>query len=187
MATKPLAQRAAAFKKPDISALTPENMRDPVERVVAAGMKLMYAPEMKQELMKAVQSQDPVPKKLAENVTGMMLMLDQKAKGSIPIQAIFPAAMELMGEAAEALSAAGQEVTQDDFNEGALMLFSMIGQKMGANQEQLMGAAERAIGEGGDGAAEGVPPPPPRPQAPGGAEAEVPEDEPMEPEEEPVQ
>lgn len=162
MMAKPLAQQAtqqaAGFKKPDISAMIPPESKDAVDRVVAAGTKMMYAPEMRQHLQEAVQSQDPVPKKLAENTVGLMLLLDQKSQGKIPLDAMFPAAMELLGEAAEVLTTVGQDVTQEDYNEAAMMMFAIMGKKLGATDEQMMGAAEQAIpGGGGDG--EAAPPP----------------------------
>ena len=51
-----------------------------LDRIVAAGMRIMYSPEMADERDQAVQSQEPVAKKLADNVTGLLLTLDQQAK-----------------------------------------------------------------------------------------------------------
>jgi hypothetical protein len=137
-----------SFKRPDISQFTPPAMQDIVQRIAAAGMKIMYSPDMRQELMKEVQRDVPVPQKLAEAVVGLMLTLDQKAQGGIPAQAIFPAAMELLGEAAEVLSAAGQQVTQQDYNDAARMMFVLIARKMGAKDDQIMGAAQQIAGGG---------------------------------------
>lgn len=134
------------FKRPDIGQFIPADAKDAVDRVVAAGHRMMYAPEMRDDLQAAVDSQDPVPQKLADNVAGLMLTLDKQSRGGIPMAAIFPAAMELLGEAAEVLSAAGQAVTQEDFNEGARALFVVLGRKLGASDEQLMGAAQQVTG-----------------------------------------
>lgn len=133
-----------AFKKPDVGGFVPPETRDAVNRVVAAGMKLVYAPEAREKLMDEINRDTPVPQKLAEAVTGLMLLLDQKSNGGIPMAAIFPAAMTLLGEAAEILQTAGQAVTQTDYNEAAQMMFVLIGKKLGASDEQLMGAAEQA-------------------------------------------
>lgn len=144
------ANQAGEFTKPDVSPFVPPGMEDQVDRIVAAGMKLMYAPEMRDDVMDAVQSDEPTAKKLAENVTGLMLALDQKAEGGMPIEAIFPAAIGLMGEAAEVLQAAGQPVSQEDFNEGARMVFVMIGKQMGASDDDIMGAAQQHAGDDGE-------------------------------------
>lgn len=146
------------FNKPDIAQYVPDDMKDVVARVTAAGIKIMYSPEMKDELMQAVQSQDPIPKRIADNVTGLMLTLDQKTQGGIPQAAIFPAAVELAGEAGEALGAAGQTVTQEDFNDSLLMLFAMLGKKLGGSDEELMGAAAQSLKDAGGDPTEGAPP-----------------------------
>lgn len=140
------ANQAGGFTKPDVSQFVPPGMQDQVDRIVAAGMKMMYSPDMRDEVMAAVQSDEPTAKKLADNVTGLMLALDQKAQGGMPIEAIFPAAIGLMGEAAGVLQAAGQDVSQEDFNEGARMVFVMIGKQMGASDEDIMGAAQQHAG-----------------------------------------
>jgi len=148
---KPLMQQAAegeAFQRPDLSQIVPEGMEDVVARVSAAGQKLMYSPDMRDELQAAVQSEDPIPKKLAENVTGLMLTLDSQTKGGIPEEAIFPAAVDLLAEAAEALTQAGQTVTQEDFREAMRMTYVLIGKKLQIPDDQLVAGAEQAAGGG---------------------------------------
>ena len=156
-----------SFKKPNMDQFIPPEAKDAVQRVVAAGMKVMFNPEMRQELMEQVDSPAPVPQKLAEAVTGLMLTLDKQSQGGIPIAAIFPAGMELMAEGAGVLQAAGQPVSQEDFNEAARMMFVLMGRKLGASDEDLMGAAEQAAGGAG-----GEPEAPPEP---GAAEQPMPE------------
>lgn len=151
------ANQAGGFTKPDVSQFVPPGMKDQVDRIVAAGMKMMYSPDMRDEVMAAVQGDEPTSKKLADNVTGLMLALDQKAQGGMPIEAIFPAAIGLMGEAADVLVAAGQEVSQEDFNEGARMVFVMIGKQMGASDEDIMGAAQQHAGPDQEGADDAMP------------------------------
>ena len=91
MATMPLMQQAArksspeqpaasgGFKEPDVTSMIPPELRDIVERVHAAGLKIMTAPEMRDEVQQGIQSPDPVPQKLAQNVTGLLLTLDKKS------------------------------------------------------------------------------------------------------------
>ena len=139
-----------SFTKPDIAQFVPPGMTDQVDRIVAAGMKMMYSPDMRDEMMGAIDSEDPTAKKLAENVVGLMLALDQKAQGGMPVEAIFPAAIGLLGEAAGVLVAAKQPVSQEDFNEAARMVFVMMGKQMGASDDDIMGAAQQHIGGGDD-------------------------------------
>jgi len=150
-----LMQQAAAgapkgrpFTPPDAGKIVQPQMKDAVDRIVAAGMKLMFSPAMKDERLQAVQSPDPIPKKLAENVTGLILTLDKQSKGGLPVEAIFPAAVMLLSEAAEVLKAAGQDVSEDDYLDAVRMLFVLLGKKMGGTDEQIMQAAQQALPQG---------------------------------------
>jgi hypothetical protein len=133
------------FKRPDVrSFISSPQIQDAVDRVVAAGRKIMFAPAMRDELKAEINRPVPVPQKLAEGVVGLMLMLDGKSKGGIPMEALFPATIELLGEASEAMAAAGQPVDQETFNEAARMAFVLMARKLGASDEDIMGAAQSA-------------------------------------------
>ena len=163
----PLAQRARAnkaekaaagegFKRPNVAQFIPPELKDTVDRIVAAGMKVAYSPEMAQERQQFIQGEGPVAQRMSENVTGLLLTLDQKAQGGLPPGALLPAGLELMSDAAEMLAKAGEPVTQEDYNDGARMLFVSLGQKMGGTPDQIMKAASDAAGGAPD--AGGQPP-----------------------------
>lgn len=133
------------FQKPNIDAFIPPETKDAVDRVVAAGMRMMYAPAMREDLQAEIARDAPVPQKLAESTAGLVLTLDQQAKGGIPVQAIFPAAVGLLGEASEVLAAAGQPVTQEDYNAAALQVFAILGRKMGASDDEIMQTASQMV------------------------------------------
>lgn len=150
-------ERAPAFEKPDVAALIPEGQEDAVGRVVAAGLKIAYHPSMRQQLVESVQGEEPVPVKLGDNVAGLMLLMQKRAKGGgIPPAVMLPAAMELLGEAAEMLSAAGETVTREDFNDGAIRMIGQIAKAMDPNatpemiQQGLAAGANLPDDEGGE-------------------------------------
>lgn len=149
-------ERAPAFEKPDVAALIPEGQEDAVGRVVAAGLKIAYHPSMRQQLLESVQGDEPVPVKLGDNVAGLMLMMQKRAKGGgIPPAVMLPAAMELLGEAAEMLSAAGETVTREDFNDGAIRMIGQIAKAMDPNAtpetiQQGLAAGANLPDEGGE-------------------------------------
>lgn len=151
---QPLMQAAKrsqpGFQKPDISQFIPPEAKDAVDRIVAAGMKIMYSPQLRQELQKAVQSKEPVPQKMAAAVTTLLVGMDKQSKGSMPTAAMFPAGMELLGEAAMVLEKAGQPVTQEDYNDAAQLMFVLLGKaKFGAKDQDMMGAAQGWVGGAG--------------------------------------
>lgn len=150
--------KAPAFKRPDIAPFIPKGQEDAVARLVAAGLKMMYSPGMKEDVLAAVQSPDPVGKKLGENAAGLVLALIQQSGGQAPEGAIFPAAVELMSECADMLAAAGEPVTQEDWKEGFMTLIAVIGKQLGGTDEQIMGEIGKHVPGGQQvGPAEGMP------------------------------
>ena len=140
------ADDAGTFEKKDISSAIPPEQKDAVDRIVAAGMKIMYSPAMRDDLKTALASKDPTPKVLAENVLGLMLTMDQKAgKSGLPPPALLPAAVELLGDAADLMVKGGRPVGQDDYTTAIQMLFVMMSKKMGMNDAQIMDTANKAL------------------------------------------
>lgn len=159
MQTPALLQRArqresAQFQKHDISQFVAPEVKDIVDRVVAAGMKVMYSPDMRDDVQRELAKDTPPGQKMAENVVGLILMLDQKSRG-IPQAAVFPVAMKLLDEVADVMNAAGQPITQEDYADAARRMFVLLGQKMGASEEDLMATAEQ-FGGGEDPEEEGM-------------------------------
>ena len=153
MQTPALMQRAKAmspggadFKAPDMTAVIPPEMKDTVDRITAAGMKVMFSPDMREELMNELQRDVPMPQKLAEGVVGLVLTLDKQSQGGLPVQAIFPAEMQLLAEAAGVAKAAGQNVSQQDFNDAAILMAILTARKLGAKDDQIMGEAQKWVG-----------------------------------------
>lgn len=152
------------FTPKDPREFVPPEQHDAVDRVVAAGMKVMYSEEMADERQQAIESQEPVAKKLADNVTGLLLTLDGQSKGGIPEATIFPAGVMLVNEAANMLVQAGQPVSQDDYNEALQVMYVQLGKKLGVPDDQLMQGAQDALAKQSGGV-------PPEDQAPAGMPA----------------
>lgn len=142
---KPAPQEGPAFTPQDPRKFVPPEQHDAVEKVFVAGMKVMYSPQMADEREAALASPEPAPKVLADNVTGLLLTLDQQAKGGLPEQAIFPAGVLLVNEAATLLTTGGKQVTQEDYNGALQILYVQLGKKLGATDDQLMTAAQDAL------------------------------------------
>jgi hypothetical protein len=153
--------RAPEAPKKDWASFAPPQARDAAQRIVAAGMRLMYSPAMRDELSAAVQSEAPPAQKLAENVVGLMLVLDKQSNGQMPVDAMFPAAMGLLSEASEILGATGQKVTADVFQEAAARMVGLMAQKINPDvtPEQVQQGLADGMGAAGSendmGSAEG--------------------------------
>lgn len=133
------------FQRPDTAKLVPKGAEDAYARIVAAGQKLMYSQDMRDDLQKEVAREVPVAQKMAEGVVGLMLTMDKQTKGGLPMEALFPAALELLNEAAAILTESGQTVTMEDWKDGARMMFVIMARKFGAKDEEIMAAVQKMV------------------------------------------
>ena len=143
------ANTGPTFTPKDPTPHIPPQLVDTVHRIVAAGMKVIYSPAMAKARQDALSSPEPMPKKLADNVTGLMLVLDQKSQPGLPPEALFPSAVLLLNEIAGIFVQAGQNVTEDDYTAAIQILYVQLGKKLGATNDQLMQGAEQALQKGG--------------------------------------
>lgn len=134
-----------SFPLPNPASYIPHGYEDVVSRLVAAAMKLMYSKQLRPALMRSIQSKEPAPKRLALSVVGLFLMLDGKTRGGIPLPAIFPACLAILGEACKIAVSAHQQVSQSDYKQAALIMATLIAQKMGGSPQQIMGGYQRAL------------------------------------------
>jgi hypothetical protein len=141
---------AEEFQRPDTASLVPKGAEDAYARIVAAGQKLMYSQDMRDDLQKEVARDVPVAQKMAEGVVGLMLTMDKQAKGGLPMEALFPAALELLNEAAAILTESGQTVTMEDWKDGARMMFVIMARKFGAKDEEIMAAVQQMVPGGSE-------------------------------------
>src|SRR3990167_8756013 len=93
----------------------PQELQSSLERVVVAGKRILYAPQMKGMIEKQLKEKGPIEKKLADGVLGLIILLESQSKPSLPAKVIIPAAVELLYEVADFLSEAGliPELTPD--------------------------------------------------------------------------
>ena len=126
----------------------PEDM-PAFKRVVAAGMKVMFSEQTHQLMLKELQGQGDMATKLAQGITGLMLILYKESKG-MPPQVLMPAGAWLLLEAARFIERAGlgqiDPQTIRDALDGytALML-----KKAGASQQQLAQHFGGDVGQAG--------------------------------------
>lgn len=108
---------------------------DAFERVVLAGMRLMYDKRTFGILQRGMNRQDrPVPQRLAAEAAGLMRMLDEKSGGKIPRNIIPSAAAMLLMEMGKFMTEAGiAQVSSDDVKQGTVLLMTML-KKMFSDQ-----------------------------------------------------
>ena len=97
-----------------ITARIPPAMRSDVERLVTAGMHIMFDPKTSQLVMKQVEKPGDPADNVAQGVAALMSILQGQSKGPFPVQAIMPAAILLMCQALDFLGKTNRMQVNDE-------------------------------------------------------------------------
>jgi hypothetical protein len=137
----------------------PDNLKDAYDRIVVAGMKVMFDKSTHEMALKAMQGDGPVEQRLAQGIAGLMGMLVEKSNKTMPPQLVIPAGIELLAAAADFIKQSGSEPIEDQQIGEAMALFvQLILEQSGVTDPAKMQAMLQ-----GDFAEEGAPPAAPQP------------------------
>jgi hypothetical protein len=101
------------------------------EKVVLAGMRILYGDSTRERVLKSIEAQADMPAQaMGTVITMIMVQMDEKSGGMIPEEVILPAAAELLEHLGELVDAAKVATVDQD----------VLGQ---AAQFMLMGMAEQ--------------------------------------------
>lgn len=137
----------------------PPEFQESYERVVVAGMKVMFSKESHKLMLDELQKEGPVGQKLGMGVAGLMLLLFKESNQTIPPQVIVPAGVELLMQAADFIrNTKMDKITNADIGEAMEVMISTILQKFGVGPEEMaqmlnqysnenIPAAEQPMGE----------------------------------------
>ena len=117
----------------------PPELMESFERVVLAGKKVMYSPQMEDTIKEELAGDGPIEKKLAFAVAGLIAMLDKQAKPKLPVKVIVPAAIELLYDAADFIKSTGlaPEITPEQLKTATQGLVMLVLKMYGSNDEQI--------------------------------------------------
>lgn len=80
----------------------PAELQEAYERVVLAGMKLLFSKETNKAAVNLLQNQDgDLAERLGKSIAGLLAELYRKSNQSMPPQVIIPAGVELLMQAAD--------------------------------------------------------------------------------------
>ena len=97
------------------------------EKVVLAGMKIMYDKTTFPIFKAGMLKKTPLPQRLATEAAGLMKMLMDKSNNSIPKQIIAPAAAMLLMEMGKFMTEAKiAKPTSDDIRQATMMMLKML-------------------------------------------------------------
>lgn len=144
----------------------PPELQNAYERVVVAGMKVMFDKTSHQSAVQQLQGQGPVSERLGKAIAGLMVLLFKQSNQTMPPQVIIPAGTDLLVRAADFLKKSGTEqVTDQDVGEALSIMIETVLTKFGLDPAKVLnsydGSQVPAQGAGLVDQAAGAPPAPP--------------------------
>lgn len=118
--------------------LMDQKQGDAYDRVTAAGMKMMYAPENAEMINGLIMDEQvPVANKLGEGIANLLIMMDNQGNGTMPKEILVPVGVTLMFEAADYLFEVGVEYTEDDLGKALELMINGIFVGYGIDPEKI--------------------------------------------------
>lgn len=115
----------------------PKDMEVAYDRIIKAGLKVMFDPSMREETMGFIEEAGGDPKKMAEGVTAVVVTLYQQSNGTLPPNLLIPAGIELLAHAADVANAGGMQVGKEAVAEAMSAVVQEILVKFGATPAQM--------------------------------------------------
>ena len=133
----------------------PPELQKAYDKVVIAGMKVMFSKETHRIMLKELQRGGPLADRLGKGIAGLMLLLFKESNETMPPAVIIPAGLELLMQAVDFLRKAGLEkVTNQDIGDGMEQMVTTIAQKFGASPDSLQKALSQFDNQNVDAAAQ---------------------------------
>jgi hypothetical protein len=116
----------------------PPELQNAYERVVVAGMKMMFSKETSKYMLQQLEAPGPMAEKLGNGVAELMIALFMQSNKTMPPQVIIPAGTELVVQAADFIKKSGlAEVTNRDIGDGVQIMMSQVFRQFGIDPDQL--------------------------------------------------
>lgn len=127
--------------------MTPEQ-GDAYDRVVLAGKRLMYSPDMGETIAKIMDVGDvPLEDKIGQNIAGLIFLMDTQANGSMPKDIVIPAGVALMMEVSDTLFESGMEITEEVLAGALTSMIYEIYANYNIPKEQVDEAIDKLAGQ----------------------------------------
>lgn len=144
-----------------VRAKLPAQYRVAVQRIVLAGMKVMFSPETHQLMLKAIQGDTDPAHAVGMGVTQLMTLLYKESKGTMPLPALIPAGILLGCEALDFMEKSNMlRASPQIMDDMTQTVTAYLLQKMGYTAQDVA-----RIAQGGSAQAQAPQPGQPAPQA----------------------
>lgn len=116
----------------------PPELQQAYERVVVAGMKMMFSKETNKYMLQQLDAPGSMAEKLGNGVAELMLALFMQSNKTMPPQVIIPAGTELVVQAADFIKKAGlAKVTNRDIGDGIQIMMATVFKAFGIDPNKL--------------------------------------------------
>ena len=116
----------------------PPESQEAYERVVIAGMKVMYSKESHRMMLKELQKEGPIDQRLGKGIAGLMLLLFKESNGTMPPAVIIPAGIKLVMEAVDFMRSTKLATpTNGDIGNGVQIMIAIILEKFGVAPDKM--------------------------------------------------
>jgi hypothetical protein len=116
----------------------PPELQEAYERVVVAGMKVMFSKESHRAMLKELERPGPIDQRLGKGVAGLMLLLFKESNGTMPPAVIVPAGVKLLMEAVDFMRETGLgDPTNNEIGNGMQIMISIILEKFGVAPDKM--------------------------------------------------
>lgn len=149
----------------------PPPMREAYDKLVTAGMKIMFDKSTHHLMQEQMQGEGPIDERLSEGVASLMAMMLKNSNGAFPQQLIIPAGIELMLHAADfAAQAAGERIDGETMGSAIQKFVFQLFEGAGIKPDVLMGSIGKIqeLNDQPQGEAPQTEQPPAQPPASGG-------------------
>lgn len=116
----------------------PPELQNAYERVVIAGMKLMFSKETHKLMLKEFERKGPIAERLGKGIAGLMIILFNQSNKSIPPQVIIPAGTNLLMQAVQFMRATKLEnINNKDVGDALDVFIRTILKAFGVSTDKL--------------------------------------------------
>jgi hypothetical protein len=140
----------------------PPELQEPYQRVVTAGMKVMFDPKSRNQVMALLQQEGPLAQKLGQAIAGLLLMMFEQSNKTMPPQVMIPAGVELLSHAVDLLAKAGQQVSPQEIAAATEIFITTMLKKFNIDPNKL----QEGIAQGAGRQQPAAPAEQPAPEAP---------------------
>lgn len=116
----------------------PPELQKAYERVVVAGMKMMFSKETNKYMLQQLEGEGSMAEKLGNGIAELMIALFMQSNKTMPPQVIIPAGTELLVQAADFIKKSElAPVTNQDIGDGVQTMMAQIFRQFGIDPDKL--------------------------------------------------